>query len=247
MTVDQSIGCIDGETARRKSSSTPSSGPSGEASSTVRWWLSSDGRSRSESEVRTPYRDRASGPPCKRPGTCTMANCHPSVFSFRRRRRGLSMPSMDRFLKRPIRGLWSVPTMRRLHPSVKYLVLSSALTIASASPSVGEYRLSALDVKRDPTPQTFHPFVQQCGWASSQAQCFWTSTYPNPDFDQSVRMQVARSGSKEVMPFSTSAAMEALVSWNRLSSTSSQNHVVSFFRRSRKGSSRGCVAWNMDT
>ena len=69
-------------------------------------------------------------------------------------------------------------TSRCLHPRTKNFACSSDQATARASPSVGEYLVSAGNVNRDPANTNFQPSLQQIGaLAISQWQCCWGSRY----------------------------------------------------------------------
>lgn len=95
-----------------------------------------------------------------------------NVFSFRFLSLGFGMSSRDRSPNSLRSGLWSTATIRSLHPRTKYRALSSASATASASPSTGAYRDSALCVKRLPTRAIFQPVGQQNNYTLVQLQCF---------------------------------------------------------------------------
>ena len=60
-----------------------------------------------------------------------------------------------------------------LQPKINVLAGSSAHATARASPSVGEYLVSASFVNRDPANTSFQPSLQHMGALSiGQEQCF---------------------------------------------------------------------------
>ena len=128
----------------------------------------------------TGFRDKASATVLRTPGMCSTRNRYRSDFSLMFRNRGLGMSSRARSPSTFSSGLWSTTTVRSGHPNVKCRVLLRAATTASASPSMGAYRHSAVCVKRLPISTTFQPDLQQNGRASAQSQCFWDSQYPSP-------------------------------------------------------------------
>ena len=67
----------------------------------------------------------------------------------------------SRLLNIPSRGLWSTERSKSLQPSVNILLCCKLHEAASASPLVGEYRLSAGWVKREPAYINFQPLAQQ--------------------------------------------------------------------------------------
>ena len=75
--------------------------------------------------------------------------------------------------KIPNKGLWSVMTYRFGQAVVKILECCKAQDTARASPSVGEYLLSAGLVNFDPAKVSFQPVLQQTGALSTgQEQYF---------------------------------------------------------------------------
>ena len=125
------------------------------------------------------FRDKASATVLRTPRMCSTQNRYRSDFSLIFRNRGLRMSSRARSSSTFSSGLWSTTTVRSGHPNVKCRVLLRASTTASASPSMGAYRDSALCVKRLPNSTTFQPDLQQNGRASAQSQCLWDSQYPS--------------------------------------------------------------------
>ena len=70
------------------------------------------------------------------------------------------------------RDLLSTAIVRSRQPRTKYLALSSASAMASASLSIGVYRDSAALVKRLPTRVFFQPVLQQNGSLAGHRHCF---------------------------------------------------------------------------
>ena len=126
------------------------------------------------------------------PGRWNILKVHGSVFCFNANSLGLAMSSSEVVLKNPSSGLWSVTILRSLQPRVKYRVCSRDQAIARASPSTGEYRVSAGFKKREPARVICQPWSQHPGSDPGHEQCFWDKKYPIPTSEKSVCKQVGR-------------------------------------------------------
>ena len=158
------------------------------------------------------------------------------VFSFSLNSCGLVIPLRSWSPNTPVSGWWSVVTMRSWQPATNILHSWSAHAIATASPSIGAYLLSAGVQNRLPANTRCHPSEQQVGTLSlAQEQYFWRSKKPMPSLLQSGARQVVLSMSKIEIPSFTRSMICALDFWNASSRLWSHTNLELGLTRSLKG------------
>ena len=119
---------------------------------------------------------------------------------------------------------------------MKCLDFSKAQATPRASPSTGEYRLSAPLVNREPANTKDHPELQHTGVMSVQLHSFCSNVKPIPAFDQSVARHVIFPMSYVRTPFSTALRISSFDFSNASCNSGVQRNSVLGLRRFLNGS-----------
>ena len=177
---------------------------------------------------------------CHFPGQCWIVNLYLRVFSFSMNNQGFRILFRSLSPNSPFSGSWSVTTMRLEQPMTNKRHFCNAHAIATASPSIGAYLISASIQNLLPANIRCHPSRQQTGaLLVAHEQCFCNRKKSIPSLLQSGAWQVMQFFSNVAMPSRTRSTMTCLECRETASKPWSNTKCESRLTRSRKGSMTG--------